>query len=370
MAIGGCQGCHTASGGAPFAGGRAFETAFGTVYSTNITPDAVHGIGRWSGADFARAMTRGIGPDGERYYPVFPYEHYALADPADIAAVFAYVRTLPRSGAADRPDRLAPPFGWRPLLAIWEALAPHPRPLPVSAHAGPDVRRGAILVAGLGHCGACHTPRDALHGERPGHALAGAMAEGWYAPPLQGASPAPVAWTAQDLTVYLRTGLSDRHQAAAGPMGAVIHALATAPEAEVRDMAAYLEVSMGAARHPAPIDNADAAARAEPQGARTYAGACATCHEPGAGMRLEARPSLALGTPLDEDRPTDVIQIVLHGLSPPPGRGGAYMPPFADSLTDSQVAHLTAYLRARFSRAGPWRDLPQAVNSARKAVGG
>jgi mono/diheme cytochrome c family protein len=265
------------------------------------------------------------------------------------------------------PNHLIPPLGFRPLLASWQALSPRPTsPEPPGLDAAG--RRGAELVAGLGHCGSCHTPRNSLRAEDADRPLAGAMAEGWYAPPLQADSPAPAPWTTDDLETYLRTGLSDHHQAAAGPMGAVTRELSQAPEEEVRDIAIYLSALMSRANRATPVDQAAAAARAWPQGAQIYAGACASCHDAGSAMRRQGRPSLAVGTPLDEDRATDVIMIVLEGLTPPEGKAGPYMPPFADSLTDAQVVQLTAYLRARFSRERPWKDIPGAVRTARKGA--
>jgi mono/diheme cytochrome c family protein len=366
-AIGGCEGCHTAPEGAAFAGGRAFSTPFGVIYSTNITPDAKDGIGGWTEIEFLRAMTQGVGPGAKRYYPVFPYPHYALADRADLVAIYGYLRTLPAAPDRPPPSRLTPPFGVRSMLVGWQALYLRPK-APYAEGLDAQARRGAALVAGLGHCGACHTPHNALGAEDAAHPLAGAMAERWYAPPLQGDSPAPAPWTVDDLETYLRTGLSDHHQAAAGPMGVVTRELAEAPQQEIRAMANYLAARMGQAKRPAPVDQAVAAARAWPLGARIYAGACAGCHDAGAAMRRLGRPSLALGTPLDEDRPTDVVMIVLQGLAAPEGKAGPYMPAFADSLTDAQVVQLTAYLRARFSHERPWTDILGAVRTARKGA--
>lgn len=367
VAIGGCQGCHTANSGAPFAGGRAFETPFGTIYSTNITSDRDHGIGGWTEADFERAMTRGTGPGGKRYYPVFPYPHYALASREDIAAIWTYLRTIPAAATQAPPNHLLPPFNVRSLLAGWEALYLHPK-APEESGLDVQARRGAELIAGLGHCGACHTPHNRVGAEDAARPLTGAMAEGWYAPPLQGDSPAPAPWTAEDLETYLRTGLSDHHQAAAGPMGAVTAELAQAPESEVRDMAIYLSGLMSQAKHPAPVDQAQAAERTHPEGAQLYAGACASCHDVGSAMLRIGRPSLAVGTPLHEDRATDVIMIILKGLKSPEGKAGPDMPPFANSFTDDEVTELSAYLRARFSREPAWKDIQSAVRAARKGV--
>ena len=371
-AIGGCDGCHTSEGGAPFAGGRAFGGPFGAVWATNITPDAATGIGSWSPAAFAAAMRQGVRPDGQNLYPAFPYDHFTHALDADIADLYAYLMTRRPVIARTPSNHLAPPFDSRAAIGSWKARYFRPDPfVPDGAHDA-EWNRGAYLVESLGHCGACHSPHNAQGGEERGRELDGGWAEGWYAPPLNGSTPAPTTWTQEDLNAYLGSGLDNRHAAAAGPMGSVVHELARASPADLRAIAVYLAQRMApAAGAPArPPDHADAAARAHPAGALLFAGACATCHEAGAGMMMEGRPPLQLGTPLDEDNPRDVISIVRRGLEPPVGPAGPSMPAFADSLTDAQLADLVAYLRARYSDRPAWRDLAKAVADARKGPSG
>ena len=178
---------------------------------------------------------------------------------------------------------------------------------------------------------------------------------------------APRPWSADRVFVYLRTGFDRDHAAAAGPMGPVTYNTARAPMADVRAMAIYIGSLMPkAGAGTPPADRAARAALAHPEGAVLYAGACANCHDAGAPMMLEGRPALELGTPLHLDDPRDVIQIILQGLNPPTGPAGPAMPAYADSLTDHQVAEITAYLRSRFSDRAPWRNLPAAVARARK----
>lgn len=368
--LGDCQGCHTADAGVAYAGGRALATPFGAIYATNITPDPATGLGRYSREAFVRAMRRGIRADGAHLYPAFPYDHFAYTDDADLAALYAFLMTRRAVRQETPANQLPPPLGFRPLIGAWKALYFHPARNPAPAGRSAEWARGAYLVRSLGHCGACHTPHNGLGGEETAQALDGGYQEGWYAPPLNATSPASAPWTVERLERYFRTGIDLDHAAAAGPMGAVTRQLARAPQADLHAMAVYLadfmRPSPGGQGRVAIVDRAAAAAQAHPQGATLYAGACASCHDAGAPMMLEGRPALPLGTPLHEADPRDTIQIILQGLEPPTGPSGPYMPAFAESLTDAQVAEVTAYLRARYTDKPAWADLTAAVAKARR----
>ena len=361
-ALGDCAVCHTSENGRPFAGGRAVPTPFGIVYATNITPDPATGIGRWSLAAFRRALRLGIARTGRRLYPVLPYTHFTHATDADIAALYAFLMTRAPVHAPSPPNLLPFPLNWRPILAGWDLLYLHPgvwRPDPAQS---PEWNRGAYLVEAVGHCGACHTPRNRLGAEEAGRALAGGEAEGWYAPPLQAGSPAPRPWTVPELATYLRTGIDPLHGAAAGPMTAVTHALATVPDADVHAIAFYIASLMPpapppAAAPPPPPTNTEAAA--------IFNGACATCHGTGAPMTLGGAPSLALSTAVNAPTPRDVIDIILHGIPWRDGYAGPYMPAFADILTDDQLAALAAYVRARYTNHPAWQSLAAQIHAAR-----
>ena len=364
--------CHTAPGGEPYAGGRAIPTPFGQVYATNITPDAKTGIGAWSRAAFERAMGDGVRRDGAQLYPAFPYDHFRILDQADLDALYAFLITRRPVNAPTPANRLTPPLGFRPLLVGWKWLFLRP-PAPQPKSADNVIRRGAYLVAGLGHCGACHTPHNSLGAEEPAQAFDGGWSEGWYAPPLNAKNPAATAWTVEGLHAFLRTGLDVDHAAAAGPMGDVTRELATAPDEDVRAMAVYIASQMAkspanSGARKAPADRVQLAARDHPSGAALFAGACAGCHEPGVPMMLQGRPPLQLGSPLQEDDPRNTILIIRQGLAPPSGRSGPTMPAFGDAFTTRQTAELVAYLRERFSDGPPWPDLPKAVAKARKAA--
>ncbi len=369
-AIGGCAGCHTRSDGAPLAGGAPVRTPFGTVYGSNITPDRATGIGAWSLADFARAMRTGVAPGGRHLYPAFPYDHFTRVDDADIVAIYAFLMTRRPVARATPAPRMDFPFGFRPLIAVWNALyLDEARYEPVPGRSA-EWNRGAYLVEGLGHCGDCHTPRNLLGAERSGRPLAGAVLNGWYAPPLTAASPAPLPWTADALATYLRTGFDARHQAAAGPMGGVVHDFGAARPSDLRAIAAYLATTMAASPGAPVADRAAAADRAQPEAAALFAGACAGCHGAGAPMMQQGRPSLALGSPLHEATGADTIAVVLFGVSPPTGPPGPFMPGFAASLSDAQVAELVDYIHARFGGGAAWRDLPALVRQVRKEGSG
>ncbi len=367
--VGNCVGCHTAQAGRPFAGGRPLETPFGTVFTTNITPDPETGIGGWSRKAFVRALRDGVALNGDLLYPAFPYDHFTHASDPDLDALYAFLMTRPAVQARARANRLKEPFGFRPLVAGWNLLFLHKGPLIDDPGQSADWNRGRALAEGLAHCGGCHSPRNQLGAERSDHAYDGAWTEGWYAPPLNAHSPAVRPWTAEDLFAYLRTGLSSSHAAAAGPMGSVTRGLAQASEDDVRAIAVYFASLMAhapAAQGAPPADKGNVADAAHPEAAALFAGACATCHTAGAPMMQEGRPSLAWGTPLHEDTPNDTIQIIMHGLAPPAGRSGPTMPAYGDSFSDRQLADITAYLRARYTDKPPWPDVPGAVAQVRK----
>jgi mono/diheme cytochrome c family protein len=368
--LGNCAGCHTNNPSKPLAGGRALDTPFGTVFATNLTPHE-DGIGAWSNDAFERAMRRGIARDGTQLYPAFPYDHFTHASDHQIEALYAWLMTRrPIAGRAPE-TRLAGIYGFRPVVAAWNALYLNEGPLPTDASKPSQWNRGRMLVEGLGHCAGCHTPRDRFGAENTSHAYDGAWSEGWYAPPLNARSPAVRTWTPDELFAYLRTGLAPHHAAAAGPMAGVTRALAQVPDEDVRAIAVYIASLMDGAPatrqdQPQPVDRLVVAQQQHPEAAALYAGACATCHDPGAPMMVQGRPVLSWGTPLHEDNPHDTVRIILQGLTPPGGASGPTMPAYADMLSDRQVQELAAYLRARFTDKPAWPDVPAAVAEARK----
>jgi len=245
-AIGDCQGCHTVTSAAAFAGGATVKTPLGTLYGPNITPDPVTGIGRWSLKAFARALREGVGRDGRHLYPALPYEHFASLTDDDIAALYAYVMMQQPVHAVAPPHRLYPPFGYRPLLAAWKLLFARPGAFMPPVGPDPIWNRGAYLTEALGHCGACHTPRNLLQAERPDRPLAGGKGDGWNTPPLDGSDR---KWTTPQVEAYLTTGRAPDGSVARGPMAKVVKSLSQAPRAEVHAIAVYIASRM-AGREP------------------------------------------------------------------------------------------------------------------------
>jgi nicotinate dehydrogenase subunit B len=375
-ALGDCAVCHTSASGTLNAGGKPLVTPFGTIYSTNITSDVETGIGAWSYPAFERAMREGIHRDGRHLYPAFPYTHFAKTIDADMQALYAYLMAQPAARAETPPNALAFPFNQRPLMAGWNALFHKPGAFQADPTKSPIWNRGAYLVEGLGHCSACHSPRNALGAEMTTAHLAGGFAEGWEAPALTSLSRAPIPWSEDELFAFLRTGESRLHGVAAGPMAPVVKELSALPDSDIRAMAAYLasfnETAMDGAAQQALAARLEAstgtrAAAASGIGARIYQGACAVCHEVGGAPLFGSRPSLALNSNLHSTVPDNLIQVILHGIAKPAVTDLGYMPAFKDSLTDGQVAELAAYLRRQFAPDKPaWAGLEAAVGRIRQ----
>ncbi|WNC93618.1 molybdopterin cofactor-binding domain-containing protein [Paraburkholderia sp. FT54] len=369
--LGNCAVCHTAHNGVPNAGGKPLDTPFGTVYSTNITPDGQTGIGNWSLEAFVRAMRQGISRDGHRLYPAFPYTSFQNTSDDDLKALYAYL--MAQTPVRSRPPetRLAYPFSVRPLMAAWNGFFLGRTAFTASATQSAQWNRGAYLVNGLGHCSACHTPRNAFGAEKTGAAfMGGGMADGWEAPALSTLSNAPVPWSEDELFRYLRDGHAPLHGVAAGPMAPVVGDLAALPDSDIRAMATYL-ASLN------PLEpNADPAAVARQYeqasaisgtpvglGARLFDGACAACHHTGSGPQLfGAHPSLALNTNLHSTTPDNLIRVILDGIGSPARPELGTMPAYRDSFNDAQVTELVSYLRQQFAGGKPaWQDVAASV---------
>jgi mono/diheme cytochrome c family protein len=365
-AIGNCATCHTSRDGPAFGGGLPLTTPFGTIYSTNITPDPDTGIGRWTEADFLRAMREGVDWAGHHLYPAFPYDHFTRVRDEDIAAIYAFIMTRDPVRADVPANRLKFPAGLRPAIAMWKALYFRPGVYQPDGSKSAQWNRGAYLVEGLAHCGACHTPRNALGAEQQQQELAGGEAEDWHASSLSANSPAPVPWTADQLFAYLRRGREAQHGVAAGPMAPVTHSLAGVAEEDVRAIAVYVASQMPARDARARAAGAERAASTD--GAQIFAGACASCHDAPAATTSTPPAPLGLTTSLNAPDPRNAIHVVLNGLWPEPGESGASMPGFAAGLTDTQVAALVDYLRARFTDHPAWRDVPERVAAIRRTL--
>ena len=362
-AIGDCYGCHTRRDGAPFAGGVAMHSPFGTIYSSNITPDAETGIGGWTEAAFRRALREGVRRDGAHLYPAFPYDRFSLVSDDDAHALYAYLMTRTPVRARPPANELAFPFNMRWGIALWKAMylrAP-----------APQRERGAYLVEGLGHCGSCHSPRNALFAEERDRAYQGGDLEGWHAYAIERHTKAPVPWDVASLTFYLRNGWHPDHGVARGSMGLVTAELRDAPEADVEAMSAYVAGMMGTpgagrAMQGRQLTRAPMAhVRDAPgPGRELYRSACLECHDGSRPMPFGGLP-LTLSLGLHGESPRNLINVVLHGLGPGQGETSPVMPGYAGALDEDQLVDLVTWLRANLTDEAPWPDFRKLVREAR-----
>ena len=387
---GNCIACHTVQGGRALAGGLPLTTPFGTIYSTNITPEPDTGIGKWSQQAFDRSMREGVDRRGSHLYPAFPYTHFTRINDEDLAALYAYLMTRNPVRAPAPVNDLTFPLGFRPLLAGWKMLFFEPGKYRPNTAQSAEWNRGAYLADGLAHCSACHSPRNAFGAERKHEYLSGGFAEGWYSPALNAASPSPVPWTVNELTAYLRSGLVENHAIAGGPMQDVVRSLGQLPENDVRAIASYIQSYMGGAtperealakasmqRAARPLEQVPAASTAATGnnaanesvmrlGATVYADACARCHNVGREASSGSGLQLPLAIALYEPTPANLIRIVREGIMPREGEHGRWMPGFAGALTDAQLTALAHYLRRAAADAPPWPDVAGEIRKAQQ----
>jgi mono/diheme cytochrome c family protein len=372
-----CAECHTAKGGQRFAGGYPMVTPFGVLYSTNITPDPETGIGTWSEAAFARAMREGVARDGSHLFPGFPYDHFTKLSDGDVTALYAYFMTRPSVRAPAIANTIPFPLNVRAFQEGWKILFFRAGRFQPAAGKSDEWNRGAYLALGLSHCGACHTPRNLLGAEKSGDAYAGAVIDNWIAPPLTAANPAPAPWTREELESYLRNGASILHGTAAGPMSPVVHGLAALPESDIKALATYFADIDNAGNRVASTDAAVARALSYARlgtgqefdaDARLYMAACASCHYNAGHAPLAVRPELALTSALSLPDPTNLIQVVLKGVSATEGIAGVVMPSFAHALSDADIARIAAYLRRTRTNLPPWPDLDKKIATIRRQI--
>lgn len=374
-ATGNCVVCHTAPGGERNAGGLAMETPFGTVYSTNITPDPDTGIGRWSFEAFDRSMRRGIARDGTYLYPAFPYTHFTHLTAEDMEALYAYLMSTDPV-RSDVPETQLPfPLNIRPLMAGWNLLFLDPGPIESVASESDEWNRGLYLTRAAGHCAACHSPRNALGAEKEGeHFLAGGEAQGWIAPALNRDAPAPVAWTEDALFDYLRHGFVATHGAAGGPMAPVVReGTSQIPESDTRAMAVYLASLSG---NEAGSSSLEASGKVQPEqpafipvateAARLFGSACLSCHHAGEGPAVFGeRFDLRFSSSLHLEEPDNAVRYVLDGVQNPASPDVGYMPGFRHSLNDRQMATVINYMRTELAGQDEWPQLVEAVGRIR-----
>jgi mono/diheme cytochrome c family protein len=354
VVAGDCVSCHTAPGGAPFAGGAALETPFGALIGPNITPDVATGVGAWSEEDFHRAIHEGIGRGGVRLYPAMPYPAYTKVTRDDVSAIWAYLRTVEPVRNEVQPNQLRFPFNVRrPATSAWDLINFKPgvfQPDPAKS----DVwNRGAYLVEGLGHCGTCHTPKNITGGDRSSEALQGALLQDWYAPDLTEDPRTGIgSWSIEEIIRYLKTG-ANSYDIASGPMAeAVSNSTSKMTDADLLAIATYLKDR--AHRSGSAVT---ALAAADPRmvaGKAIYEDRCAACHiYSGAGVPT-LFPRLASAPLVQSIDPTSLIRVVLIGsraVATSAAPTAPAMPAFGWNLNDTEIADVLTYVRNTWGNA-------------------
>jgi mono/diheme cytochrome c family protein len=356
------------------------NTPFGIIYGSNITPDPKTGIGAWSLAAFTRALREGISRDGSHLFAAFPFNAYTELQDDDVKALYAYLMTRPAVSATVPTMTVPFPLNVRFLQEGWKILcfrSGRYRPDPAK---DAQWNRGAYLAQAVSDCGGCHTPRNALGGEKLRDAYSGTVVDNWVAPPLTEANPSPLPWTQERLFNYLRTGVDPLHGAVAATMTPTVRDaldLPIVPDSDVRAIALYMsDVDRAGARK----SNVEAATKEALQksslgsgqdydpDAYLYASACLSCHYNSGTVPLAARPELALNSALSLPEPTNFIQAVLRGIGSTDGAPGLVMPAYASSLNDAELARLAAYLRRTRTTRPPWTGLERKVSAARREL--
>jgi mono/diheme cytochrome c family protein len=357
-----CLVCHTAKGGEAYAGGFAFVLPFGTLYSTNITPDKATGIGNYTDAEFLAAVHRGIRQDGANLYPAMPYTSYTYMTDADALAIKAYLFSLAPVDSPNKPNALAFPFNQRWAMGTWSALFNANRRFKPDAEKSPEWNRGAYLAEALAHCGECHTPRNLAFALDNRKKFGGALTAGWRAYNISGDKESGVgAWDDEKLIAYLARGHATGHGSAAGPMGeAVDESFSQLVPEDVHAIVAYVRSVPGSVSSDFPVSLAPAApdshteglAAAESRGKQVYEGACVSCHGWSGISDISEYATLTGARAVNDPHGTNVAQIVLAGMKRSSPAGVTEMPGFGAAYSDSDIAAVANYVTTRFgSRA-------------------
>ena len=371
VVAGDCASCHTTDPAKPFAGGKRIDTPFGAIYSPNITPDHDTGIGGWSEQDFYRALRFGVAPDGARYYPAFPYPNFSKLTRDDILAIRAYLTTIPPVQNKAPPPSLRFPLNFRVVMRLWNFFFFRPGILEPDQQKGADWNRGRYLVEALGHCGACHTPKNILGADERGRAFGGGVVGDWFAPRLDGAMRSGLkSWSVEDIVEYLQSGRNGKSHAD-GPMAeVVVNSTSKMSDSDVKAIAVYLKSLPKGAPEPAMPAPTDAEMMT---GKDIYARNCIACHEVDGSSSPRVYPPLNGNALLQSADPASTLRIILDGAqsltterAPNPGS----MPAYAKELSDQESADVTNYIRNSWGNVAPVVTADQVAKARNKEASG
>ena len=356
-----CMVCHTSQDGKPYAGGFAFNLPFGTLYSTNITPDKETGIGTYTDAQFLAALRRGVRDDGDRLYPAMPFASYTFLTDADALAIKAYLFSLAPVHAPSRADTLSFPFNQRWLLGIWSWLFNPDQRFQANSARSPEWNRGAYVSEALAHCGECHTPRNFAFALNNRKKFSGSVTAGWRAYNITSDPGTGIGAWHEEVFVYLSKGHAMGHGTAAGPMGEAVDGSFShmAPE-DVRAVVTYLGSIPAVASSDLPATLAPPAdeshkvgpVSAVSRGKEVFEGACASCHSWSGASPISPFATLTGARAVNDPSATNVAQIVISGtrrFTPPDVLS---MPAFGSTYSDAEIAAVANYVTARFGAKG------------------
>jgi mono/diheme cytochrome c family protein len=353
-----CLVCHTRENGKEYAGGLAFPLPFGTLYSTNITPDKETGIGDYSDADFLNAVQRGVRRDGSRLYPAMPFTSYTYMTDGDALAIKAYLFSLAPVPAVGSEDTLQFPFNQRRLMAIWSWLFSEDTRFTPDTAKTPEWNRGAYIAEALAHCGECHTPRNLAFALNNRKKFGGAMTAGWYAFNISPDRDTGIgAWSDDDLVAYLSSGYARGHGTASGPMGEAVDQSFNqmAPE-DIRALVVYLRSVPAIVSSdlpptlalPAPASHKEGDATPNALGKKVFESACASCHSWTGVSPVTPFATLTAARAANDPSGTNVAQIVISGTSRHTPQGAVSMPAFGRTYSNVEIAAVTNYVTGRF----------------------
>jgi mono/diheme cytochrome c family protein len=357
-----CLVCHTTPGGKQFTGGLGFKLPFGTLYSTNITPDKDTGIGNYSDQDFLNALRRGIRHDGDRLYPAMPYTSYSYVSDDDGLAIKAYLFSLAPVRATTPANTLMFPFNQRWAMGFWSAVFNRDARFAPDSSRSPEWNRGAYLAEALAHCGECHTPRNLAFALDNRKKFAGAVTAGWRAFNISSDKTSGLgSWRDEDIVAYLSLGHATGHGTASGPMGeAVDHSFSKFAPEDIRALATYLK-SVPATPSPdlpaalaaaAPASHRDGSGASNAAGKRIFEGACVSCHGWTGESAITPTATLTGAWAVNDPGATNVAQIVISGTRRYTPQGALSMPAFGNSHSDAEIAAVSNYVTARFGSKG------------------